>query len=104
MLASDEPARRSNVSPPSLSSRPRSARPGPRTRIENPIHNGPEATVLGDMALQSCWHPRIKDLVAHRRKEAAEVGEIKSVLRVFDLPVGRPAVKMDRNFTHSTSP
>jgi hypothetical protein len=73
-------------------------------RIENPIHNGPEATVLGDMALQSCWHPRIKDLVAHRRKEAAEVGEIKSVLRVFDLPVGRPAVKMDRNFTHSTSP
>src|SRR5215211_5596676 len=73
-------------------------------RIENPIHNGPEATVLGDMALQSCWHPWIKDFVTHRRKEAAEVGEIKGVLRVFDLPVSRPAVKMDCHFIHSTSP
>src|SRR3954469_11600137 len=44
--------------------------------IENPIHNGPQATVLGDMALQRCWHPRIQDPVAHRRKGAAEVGEI----------------------------
>src|SRR3954466_3136076 len=72
--------------------------------IENPIHNRPQATVLRDMALQRCWHPRVKDLVAHRRKEAAEVGEIKSVLRVFDLPVGRPAVQMNRNLAHLTSP
>src|SRR3954467_11512878 len=53
-------------------------------RIENPIHNGPQATVLGDMALQRCWHAWIQDLVAHRRKEAAEVGEIKGVLRVLN--------------------
>src|SRR5215212_3415206 len=72
--------------------------------IEHPIHNGPQATVLGDMALQRCWHARIKDLVAHRRKEAAEVGQIKGVLRIFDLPAGRPAVEMDRHVTHSTSP
>src|SRR3954454_2411718 len=79
-------------------------RPGPRTRIENPIHNGPQATVLGDMALQRCWHAWIQDLVAHRRKEAAEVGEIKGVLRIFDLPIGQPAVQMDCNLIHLTSP
>ena len=49
--------------------------------IENPIDDGPQTTVLGNMALQRCWHPRIQDLVAHRRKEAAEVGQIKGVLR-----------------------
>ena len=63
--------------------------------IENPIHNGPQATVLGDMALQRCWHAWIQDLVAHCRKEAAEVGEIKGVLRVLNLPIGQPAVQMD---------
>src|SRR4051812_24775754 len=68
--------------------------------IENPIHNRPQATVLGDMALQRCWHPRVKDPVAHRRKEAAEVREIKGVLRIFDLPIGQPAVQMDRNLIH----
>src|SRR5215211_1249248 len=73
-------------------------------RIENPIHNRPQATVLGDMALQRCWHAWIQDLVAHRRKEAAEVGEIKGVLRIFDLPIGQSAVQMDRNLTHLTSP
>src|SRR3954471_4421193 len=72
--------------------------------IENPIHNGPQATVLGDMALQRCRHAWIQDLVAHRRKEAAEVGEIKGVLRIFDLPIGQPAVQMDCNLIHLTSP
>src|SRR3954452_20156395 len=62
-------------------------------RIENPIHNGPQATVLGDMALQRCWHAWIQDLVAHRRKEAAEVGEIKGVLRIFDLPIGQESMQ-----------
>ena len=68
--------------------------------IENPIDNGPQTTVLGDMALQRCWHPRIQDLVAHRRKEAAEVGEIKGVLRILDLPIRQSALQMDRNLTH----
>src|SRR4051812_10031677 len=69
--------------------------------IENPIDNGPQTTVLGDMALQRCWHAWIQDLVAHRRKEAAKVGEIKGVLRIFDRPIGQSAVQMDRNLSTS---
>src|SRR3954469_22533888 len=72
--------------------------------IENPIHNRPQATVLGDMALQRCWHPRIQDPVAHRRKEAAEVGEIKGVLRIFDLPMGQELVGLGHARLHGGQP
>src|SRR3954465_7934499 len=72
-------------------------------RIENPIHNGPQATVLGDMALQRCWHAWIQDLVAHRRKEAAEVGEIKGVLRIRELRRNGPQARRKRRQPPSQS-